>query len=162
MDVRYLGLCSAVVKGETDLPSATSAYSLVTALDVTVVSPLGANPHPPGPNALFSILRYLISGRYIMPSGLISISWGSMGAMRAFAASGLKASVDSPWNDLAQSTWRSPSSKITGSSDIPSERSEVTGTFELETCLIRMGHFKKVTKWESTWGTAACWDCCSR
>lgn len=46
-----------------DLPSATNAYSLVTAVAVMIVSPLGANPQAPGPNALFNILLYLISGR---------------------------------------------------------------------------------------------------
>lgn len=49
--------------GYVDLPSATRAYSLVTAFAVTMVSPLGARPQAPGPNALFNILRYLISGR---------------------------------------------------------------------------------------------------
>ena len=49
--------------GKAYRPKATSAYSLVTAFAVTIVSPLGAMPHPPGPNALFNILRYLISGR---------------------------------------------------------------------------------------------------
>lgn len=44
-------------------PPQTSPYSLVTTFPVTIVSPLGANPHPPGPNALFRIRLYLISGR---------------------------------------------------------------------------------------------------
>lgn len=35
----------------TYLPRATSAYSLVTAFAVTIVSPLGARPQPPGPKA---------------------------------------------------------------------------------------------------------------
>jgi hypothetical protein len=48
---------------ETSLPKQTRPYSLDTILLPTFVSPLGASPHPPGPNALFSILRYLISGR---------------------------------------------------------------------------------------------------
>lgn len=78
------------------LPSATRAYSLVTAFAVTIVSPLGAKPHPPGPKAWFKILLYLISGRYMMPSGLTSISSGSMGASSAFAASGEKASEERP------------------------------------------------------------------
>ena len=30
-------------------------------------SPLGISAQPPGPNALFKILRYLISGKYISP-----------------------------------------------------------------------------------------------
>lgn len=37
--------------GTTYLPSATKAYSLVTDLAVTIVSPLGAKPQPPGPKA---------------------------------------------------------------------------------------------------------------
>lgn len=45
------------------LPSTTSAYSLVTAFAVTIVSPRGASPQPPGPNAWFNILLYFISGK---------------------------------------------------------------------------------------------------
>jgi hypothetical protein len=44
-------------------PPQTSPYSLVTSFPVTIVSPLGARPQPPGPNALFNMRRYLISGR---------------------------------------------------------------------------------------------------
>lgn len=73
------------------LPPATSAYSLVTNFPVTIVSPLGANPHPPGPNALFNIRLYLISGRYTMPSGLISISSDDNGAVNTSICSGEKA-----------------------------------------------------------------------
>lgn len=91
-------------KRGANLPRATRAYSLVTALGVTRVSPLGAKPHPPGPNALFNILLYLISGRYTIPSGLTSISSGVIGARSASLASGENASEESPWNDLAQST----------------------------------------------------------
>lgn len=94
------------------LPRATSAYSLVTAFAVTIVSPLGAKPQPPGPNARFSILLYLISGRYMMPSGLTSISAGSMGASSALAASGENASLERPWKDRVQSTCLSPSSAL--------------------------------------------------
>ena len=48
-----------------------------------------------------------------MPSGLISISSGCMGASRALAASGENASVERPWKERVQSTWRSPSSRTT-------------------------------------------------
>lgn len=44
-------------------PPQTRPYSLVTSLPVTIVSPLGARPHPPGPNVLFNMRLYLISGR---------------------------------------------------------------------------------------------------
>jgi hypothetical protein len=44
-------------------PCTISPYSLVISLPVTMLSPLGARPHPPGPNARFNILLYLISGR---------------------------------------------------------------------------------------------------
>lgn len=37
-------------------PLATNAYSRVTALSVTIASPRGANPQPPGPNARLRIL----------------------------------------------------------------------------------------------------------
>ena len=47
----------------THLPRQTNAYSLLTLRAPTDVSLRGANPHPPGPNALFSTRRYLISGR---------------------------------------------------------------------------------------------------
>ena len=61
-------------KPETDrgargyLPRHTRAYSLLTILGPTFVSLRGARPHPPGPNALLRMRRYLISGRYIRPS----------------------------------------------------------------------------------------------
>ena len=45
------------------LPRHTSAYSLLTILGPTFVSLRGARPHPPGPNALLRMRRYLISGR---------------------------------------------------------------------------------------------------
>jgi hypothetical protein len=48
---------------KTHCPAATRAYSLVTSFPVTMVSPRGTRPQPPGPNALFRILLYLISGR---------------------------------------------------------------------------------------------------
>jgi len=44
-------------------PPQTRPYSLVTSLPVTIVSPLGARPHPPGPKVLFNMRLYLISGR---------------------------------------------------------------------------------------------------
>jgi hypothetical protein len=44
-------------------PPQTRPYSLVTSLPVTIVSPLGARPQPPGPNVLFNMRLYLISGR---------------------------------------------------------------------------------------------------
>jgi hypothetical protein len=44
-------------------PLQTSAYSLVTVFGVTILSLRGTRPHPPGPNALLRIRRYLISGR---------------------------------------------------------------------------------------------------
>lgn len=52
----------------TYLPKQTRPHSRLTIRSVTWVSPLGARPHPPGPNAKFSVRRYLISGRYIRPS----------------------------------------------------------------------------------------------
>lgn len=55
-------------KCRTYRPKQTSAYSLLTTFWLTLVSPLGARPHPPGPNALFSMRRYLISGKYMRPS----------------------------------------------------------------------------------------------
>ena len=104
-------------------PKAISAYSLVTALAVTIVSPLGAKPQPPGPNALLSILLYLISGKYIIPSGLISMSSAGMGCSNASAASLLNACVESPWNERAQSTCGLPSSRTKGVSSKPLVRS---------------------------------------
>lgn len=44
-------------------PRQTRAYSRLTIFGPTLVSPRGARPQPPGPKALFKILRYLISGR---------------------------------------------------------------------------------------------------
>ena len=44
-------------------PPQTRPYSLVTNLPVTIVSPLGARPQPPGPKALFNMRLYLISGK---------------------------------------------------------------------------------------------------
>lgn len=49
-------------------PKHTSAYSRVTRRSVTMVSPRGARPHPPGPKARLRMRRYLISGRKMMPS----------------------------------------------------------------------------------------------
>ena len=100
--------------GDAYRPRTTSAYSRVTAFAVTIVSPRGARPHPPGPNALFSILLYLISGRYIIPSGLTSMSSFGIGWSRASAASLGNASVERPWNERAQSTCRVPSSSTMG------------------------------------------------
>ena len=62
-----------------------------------------------------------------MPSGLISISSGSMGASSAFAASGENASLERPWNERAQSTWLWPSSRTTFWSLRPEVRSGVSG-----------------------------------
>lgn len=92
------------------LPCASKAYSRVTAFSVTMVSPLGAKPQPPGPNALFSIRLYLISGRYMIPSGLISTSSVSSGARRISAASFEKGSTDRPWKDFVQSMCEGSSS----------------------------------------------------
>lgn len=63
--------CSGLVRGSpspielllTHLPKQTKTHSLETILVPTLVSPLGASPHPPGPKALLRTLRYLISGR---------------------------------------------------------------------------------------------------
>jgi hypothetical protein len=44
-------------------PRQTRAYSRLTIFGLTLVSLRGARPQPPGPKALFKILRYLISGR---------------------------------------------------------------------------------------------------
>ncbi len=44
-------------------PRQTRAYSRLTIFGPTLVSLRGARPQPPGPKALFNILRYLISGR---------------------------------------------------------------------------------------------------
>ena len=53
---------------ETSRPWQTRAYSRVTYFSVTMVSLRGAKPQAPGPKALLRIRRYLISGRYKMPS----------------------------------------------------------------------------------------------
>lgn len=62
----------SITQGRLDrsgyLPRHTSAYSLLTTFGPTFVSLRGASPHPPGPNALLRMRRYLISGRYIRPS----------------------------------------------------------------------------------------------
>ena len=63
----------------------------------------------------------------MMPSGLTSISSGSMGASRVLAASGENAAVERPWNERVQSTWRSPSSRRTFWSLRPEVRSGVSG-----------------------------------
>ncbi len=47
----------------THRPRQTKAYSLLTIFVPTLVSLRGARPQPPGPKALFKILRYFISGR---------------------------------------------------------------------------------------------------
>ena len=66
-----------------------------------------------------------------MPSGLTSMSSGSMGASKMLAASLEKASLERPWNDRVQSTWRAPSSRITGSSLRPLVRSDSSGEVEI-------------------------------
>jgi hypothetical protein len=71
---------------------------------VTIVSPLGAMPHPPGPNARFNILRYFISGKYTTPSDFISTSSRFTGAMRISADSLLKGVEERPWKERDQST----------------------------------------------------------
>jgi hypothetical protein len=85
----------------------TSAYSLVTVFGVTMLSLRGTRPQPPGPNALLRIRRYLISGRYTIPSGLISTSSGAVSARRISAASLGKGSAESPWNERVQSIFSS-------------------------------------------------------
>lgn len=57
---------------DTNRPLQINAYSREIFLGEIVCSPRGAKPHPPGPNALFSIRLYLISGRYIKPSKMLS------------------------------------------------------------------------------------------
>ena len=42
--------------------------SIVPLTCMCITSPKGINAQPPGPNAWFSILRYLISGMYIKPA----------------------------------------------------------------------------------------------
>jgi hypothetical protein len=94
-----------------------------------MVSPLGANPQPPGPNALFSIRLYLISGRYMIPSGFISTSPGRIGCISSCEASLLKGANERPWKEEDQSTLLPVESTgaaegggVSGSSDNPSER----------------------------------------
>lgn len=84
-------------------------YSLVTNLLVTILSPLGANPHPPGPNVLFNIRLYLISGRYKIPSGLTSTSSASTGASSVSACSEEKGTLPKPWYERVQSCAATPS-----------------------------------------------------
>lgn len=116
-----------IVSFFTYLPCATSAYSLVTALDVTMLSPLGASPQPPGPKALFKILLYLISGRYKMPSGLISTSSGVSGWSKTSAASFEKGWVLSPWKERVQSMADSPSAmEVMSIGEGSSERPEAS------------------------------------
>lgn len=134
--------CIQIRNDRAYLPRTTSAYSLVTALAVTIVSPLGARPHPPGPNALFNIRRYLISGRYIIPSGFTSTSSGGIACSRTSAASLEKGSVDRPWKEWAQSTCLVFSSRITGWSSRPFWRSWVValgGTCEVDTIRQKFG-----------------------
>lgn len=95
---------SVQCKIQTYRPCTISPYSLVTVFGVTMVSPLGAKPQAPGPKALFNILLYLISGRYMIPSGLISTSEGVTGSSNASCASLLNASPARPWKELDQST----------------------------------------------------------
>lgn len=68
-----------------------------------MLSLLGTRPHPPGPNARFRMRRYLISGRYKMPSGLISTSSGLVSARRISATSLGKGSAERPWKERVQS-----------------------------------------------------------
>ena len=77
-------------------PCTTNPYSLVTNFPVTMLSPLGARPQPPGPNALFKIRLYLISGRYKMPSGLTSTSSCVTGASSASDCSGVNETLPRP------------------------------------------------------------------
>jgi hypothetical protein len=49
----------------------------------------------------------LISGRYRIPSGLISTSWGSVSANRISAASLGNGAAERPWNDRVQSIFSS-------------------------------------------------------
>jgi len=96
------GMSGRKKKKKTYRPCTTSAYSLVTSLSAITSSPLGARPHPPGPKAWFRIRRYLISGRYTTPSGLISTSRGSRSLISTAAVSGGKGFVASPWKDEVQ------------------------------------------------------------
>lgn len=122
-------------------PPQTSPYSLVTVFCVTIVSPLGANPHPPGPKARLSILLYLISGRYTIPSGLISMSLKSSGCCNMSACSFVNGEEDRPWKDRVQSTCLSSSLRTGGGSSRPSVR-ERSGS-------------------DSSDGESSCWTCCA-
>ena len=102
-------------------PCTISPYSLVTNLPVTILSPLGARPQPPGPNALFNIRLYLISGKYIIPSGFTSTSSCVMGASSNSPCSGVKDTEPRPWYDRVQSIAGTPSSSG-GASESPSVR----------------------------------------
>jgi hypothetical protein len=84
-----------------------------------MLSPLGASPQPPGPKALFNIRLYLISGRYMMPSGFTSTSSCVMGASSVSDCSGVKEMLPSPWYERVQSIAGTPSSSG-GASDSPS------------------------------------------
>lgn len=96
-----------------------SPYSLVTSFPVTILSPLGAKPQPPGPNALFNIRLYLISGKYMIPSGFTSTSSCVMGASSVSDCSGVKDMLPRPWYERVQSMAGTPSSSG-GASDSPS------------------------------------------
>src|SRR5690242_862470 len=84
-------------------------YSLVTNLPVTILSPLGAKPQPPGPNVLFNIRRYLISGKYNIPSGLTSTSSLFTGASSVSACSAENGTLPKPWYERVQSCAATPS-----------------------------------------------------
>jgi len=60
-----------------------------------------------------------------MPSGLHSTSSGEMGARSTSAASLEKGWALRPWKERVQSTWRAPSSRMSGSSARPVVRSEM-------------------------------------
>ena len=62
----------------------------------------------------------------MMPSGLTSMSSGSIGASSAFAASGENASRERPWNERCQSTGPLPSSTTRFWSLRPEVRSDVS------------------------------------
>ena len=104
---------------ETSRPWTMSPYSLVTSFPVTILSPLGAKPQPPGPNALFNIRLYLISGKYMIPSGFTSTSSCVMGASSVSDCSGVKDMLPRPWYERVQSMAGTPSSSG-GASDSPS------------------------------------------
>jgi hypothetical protein len=48
---------------QTHRPRQIRAHSLLTILFAILVSPRGASPQPPGPNARFKVRLYLISGK---------------------------------------------------------------------------------------------------